>query len=318
MYQALEKEFKDKVCPVAVVIPARNRPDLLEECLSSLAKQDFPLNECEILVCDDGSTEDLQPIVDKFNKSIPNLRLLKQQPKGPAAARNMGFRSSMAEIFVCVDSDIICKKEFLRQIIRALESNSNWVAAQGTVLPKGDIDSILFDAPRGDGHAYLSGASAYRAEVLRNVGGFDESFPLPACEDADLAARLLKIGNYGYVPEATVYHPVRRVTVRTHWRWRRHWKYEMILAKRYGFLAFPGNPAGRFPRLRVGLAAVITLPGGRLIEGIKYMRRKPSEGILACLYALFDVFCGLWALPTILFSVVPPQRNYLLSDSSNT
>jgi hypothetical protein len=133
-----------------------------------------------------------------------------------------------------------------------------------------------------------------------------------------LAARLLKLGEYGYVPQAVAYHPVRRVTLRTHWRWRRHWKYEMILAKRYGFLSFPGHPAGPFPRLRVALAAIVTLPAGRFIEGVKYIRHKPSEGMLACLYALFDVICGLWALPSILFSSVPPRRNYLSTDKNVT
>jgi hypothetical protein len=85
----------------------------------------------------------------------------------------------------------------------------------------------------------------------------------------------------------------------------------MILAKRYGFLSFPGRPAGPFPRLRVALAAVVTLPAGRLIEGVKYIRYKPSDGMLACLYALFDVLCGIWALPEILFGCVPARRNYI-------
>jgi hypothetical protein len=91
----------------------------------------------------------------------------------------------------------------------------------------------------------------------------------------------------------------------------------MIVAKRYGFLAFPGKDAGRFPRLRVALAAVVTQPGGRFNEGIRYMRKNFFEGLLACLYALFDVFCGLMALPTILFSVVPPRRNYLFDKISH-
>ncbi len=316
MHQAFEIESKPKQYHVAVVIPARDRPDLLEECLSSLAKQDFPLQECEILICDDGSTWDLQPGINKFVQSIPHLRTLKQKAKGPAAARNLGFRSSKADIFVCVDSDIICEKDFLRRIIRALEFNLNWVAAQGRVLPKGNIDSLLFDAPRSDGHAYLSGATAYRADALIRAGGFDEMFPFPACEDAELAARLLQFGEYGYVHEAVVYHPSRPVTFRTHWQWGKFWRYVTTLAVRYGFLAFPGRNAGRLPRFRVAMAALLTQPGGRLLEACKYTKRNFREGILASLYALFDVICGLSALPAILFSTVPPRRNYLEEKTS--
>jgi GT2 family glycosyltransferase len=153
---------------------------------------------------------------------------------------------------------------------------------------------------------------------LKRVGGFDEEFLLPACEDADLAARLIQFGKYGYAPEAVAYHPVRRVSLGTHWRWRKHWRYEMILAKRYGFLSFPGHPSGPYPRLRVALAAIVTLPGGRFLEGVKEMLQNPRDGILACLYALFDVFCGIWALPCILLGSVPPQRNYLANRKPDT
>jgi hypothetical protein len=41
------------------------------------------------------------------------------------------------------------------------------------------------------------------------------------------------------------------------------------------------------------------------------MKRNSREGALASLYALFDVICGLFALPAIFFSIVPPRRNYL-------
>ena len=85
----------------------------------------------------------------------------------------------------------------------------------------------------------------------------------------------------------------------------------MILAKRYGFLGFQGKSVGRFPRLRVAVAAVLTLPGGRFIQAARYIRRNALDGTRGIFYALFDVFCGLSALPTILFGTVPPRRNYL-------
>jgi len=298
---------------IAVVIPVRNRLDRLEQCLDSLKDQVFPKGRWEVLICDDGSTDEMAEVVARFNSILPNLRLLRQSPRGPAAARNLGLRSSSAGIFVCLDSDVVCAPDFLSRIIYALKMNPDWVAAEATVLPGSEQSSILWDAPESRGGAFLSAASAYRAEALRLAGGFDEEFKLPACEDADLAGRITNLGKYGYVPGAVVHHPVRRVSLGTHWRWRRHWKYEMFLAKRHGFLSFPGNPIGPFPRLRVAWAAVVTLPAGRFIEGVQCIRYQPRDGLLACLYALFDVFCGLCAVPTIFFSRVPPRRNYLTS-----
>ena len=299
---------------VAVVIPVRNRSGFLKDCLNSLVLQDFPIRQCEVIVCDDHSEEDLEPVIEMFRSHLPKLKLFRQQEhRGPAAARNMGFRSSMADIFVCVDSDIICHPQYLTELIKALEVNPKWVSAEATITPIGGSVSPLWDAPVGEGKAYLSSASAYRAEALRKAGGFDEIFPF-YCEDAELAARLLLLGEYGYVSKSIAYHPRRRVTLRTHWNWRSTWKYVMILAKRHGCLAFPGRPAGRFPRIRVAVAAVNTLPLGRFIEACKHMKRNFREGMIAGLYAIFDVICGLTALPAIFFSTVPPRRNYL--DSS--
>lgn len=308
---------QSRTMSVALVIPARNRPDLLEKCLESLACQALPEGVSEILVCDDGSSEDLATVVGRFGARLPNIRLVRQRPKGPAAARNLGFRSSEADVFVCVDSDVICAEGFVEKLVHALWCNQDWVAAEGSVVPVGD-KGFFFDAPVNHGGTYGTGASAYRRSALHEVGGLDETFPFAACEDAELAGRLLRLGRYGYVPEAIVYHPTRRVTWRMQWRARKYWRYVMILAKRYGFLAFPGRPAGPLPRLRVALAAVVTLPGGRLLKALKHAAANPKEGLLACGSAILDVLCGLAALPEILFAPVPGRKNYLAGRKDNS
>lgn len=304
---------------VTIVVPIRNCPNLLEQCLSYLASQDFGFKDFEVLVCDDGSTEGLWSVVGNFKGDIPNIRLLRQTPKGPGGARNLGIRESTAPIIIFLDSDVLPDRALVGELVTALNQNPGWMGAEACIRPIGGEESPLWDGPVcHNGGRYHTAAIAYRREPLIEGGGFDETFKLPACEDVELAVRVLAQGPIGYVPEAVAYHPLRRVTLRTHWNWRRHWKYEMILAKRYGFLSFPGHPTGPFPRLRVALAAAVTLPAGRFIEGVKSIRYRPSDGMLACLYALFDVFFGFWALPSILFSRVPPRRNYLSTDKDVT
>ncbi len=298
------------------MIPVRDRADLLGQCLSALLMQDFPLEECEIIVCDDGSREDLRPVITLHQNRRLDIRLLcLEERKGPAAARNLGIRACRAPIVVCVDSDVICDREFLKHTVGALEEHTGWVAAEGAVLPASGSLSILDDAPSNcKGGTYPSGASAYRVEAIVKVGGFDEEFLLPACEDVELAARLLTVGDFGWVPDAKARHPIRRITARTHWMWRRHWKYEMILAKRYGFLSFPGRDAGRFPRVRVAIAAVLNLPAGRALQSLTEPGQKFSDRSRALLYAILDVFCGLCALPEVLFGAVPRRANYLTEE----
>lgn len=311
-------EVSSNGAQVAVIIPVRNRSDFLRDCLNSLVTQDFPIRQCEVIVCDDHSEEDLEPVIEVFRPHLPKLKLLRQQEhRGPGAARNMGFRSSSAGMFVCLDSDIVCNPYFLKELLETLKANPHWVAAEAALIPNQDQPSPLWDAPVCDhGGRYHTAAIAYRRDALFSVGGFDETFKLAACEDVDLAAKLFKEGVIGFASEAKALHPLRKVTLLTHWQWRRSWKYITILAKRYGFLAFPGRQAGRFPRIRVAVAAVITQPLGRFIEAFKHMKRNFREGIIAGLYALFDVIFGLTALPAIFFSTVPPRRNYLEGKTS--
>ncbi len=294
-----------------VVVPVRNRPELLCRTLATLVEQDLQPSSYEIIVCDDGSADDIATAVGKVRTAV-RIRLVSQPPRGPAAARNLGVRASLAPIVVFIDSDVIVDRSALRCLLGGLNANPHWQGAEACLVPTGGGAGPLWDAPSSVcGGGYHTAAIAYRREVLAAVGGFDESFTLPACEDVELASRVLARGPIGFVPQARVYHPRRKVTAAAHWRWRRHWRYEAILAVRYGILAFPGKPCGPFPRLRVACAAVLTLPGGRLLNAIRAMPVDPEQAVRAASYAVFDILCGLVALPAILFAPVPERSNHL-------
>ncbi len=301
---------------VSVVIPVHNRLELLEGSLSALASQDYPREAFEVLICDDGSAEDLRPVVGKFQNLLNHLRWIRHSNKGPAAARNLGIRESVAPSIVFLDSDILPDPGLIRVLSQALNENPEWMGAEAKLESIGE-EGPLWEGPTClQGGRYHTAAIAYRREALIMAGGFDETFKLPACEDVDLAARILAKGPIHFVPDAVARHPRRRITWKTHWGWRHHWKYMMILAKRYGFLGFPEVPAGRFPRLRVAWAAVATLPAGRFIKTWKTFGRNPKESLIALFQAIFDVLCGLWALPDIFCQPVPDRADHFSRDSN--
>ena len=85
--------------------------------------------------------------------------------------------------------------------------------------PIGGSAGPLWDAPVCEnGGVFLTAAIAYRRDLLLKVGGLDESFLRAACEDVDLAARLLPYGQIGFVPAAKVQHPRRRKTFAMYWK----------------------------------------------------------------------------------------------------
>lgn len=305
-------ESKENGLQASVVVPVKNRGALLRKCLTSLVSQHIDPNAFEVLVCDDGSAEDLTPIVEEFGPGPPSVRLLKQPASGPAAARNMGFRSSKAPIWICLDSDMTCDPSFVRVLLEVLEQRTEWVAAEGRVVLQGGNDSGLWDAPTNDGGVWLCGATAYRPEAMRLAGGFDETFTLPAGEDFELGIRLQELGTFGWCPEAISYHPRRRVSLKTFWAWRHFWRPVVIIALRYGYIGVPKyGKRTASPRLRTAFCATATLPGGRLLKAVKKIPTDPRAGMLGIGYALFDVLCGFCALPDVFLCKCPERKKYL-------
>lgn len=302
----------------SVVIPVYNRTDLLRETIIGLTKQTLPAASFEVLICDDGSTQPLDEVVSSFAHLLPLIRHLKQPNQGPAAARNLGIAHAASEVVVFLDSDVVPGERVLEGLTAALAAHPEWQGAEARLQPTGGDESFGWDAPRSDngGHYHTAGI-AYRRSVLVKVGGLDENFSRAACEDVELAVQVLPHGPIGFVPEAVVYHPRRRRTVAACWRGRKNWRYVQMLARRYGFLAWPGNKTS-FPRLRTALCAVATLPAGKSLEALKRFPRSPIDSLRGLTLAFVDWLGGLSMLPVILFAPLPPRRSRLIDAAVNS
>lgn len=309
---------KESAMPrISVVIPVYNRADLLRAVLLSLEGQTMPNSDFEILVCDDGSTEDLGNTIQPFEAGSLNVRHLRQQNRGPAAARNLGIANASAELVLFVDSDVVLGDKFVESMADAFIENPDWIGSEARLIPIEGDESPNWDAPRSTGGHYHTAGLAIRRDLLLEVGGMDENYCRAACEDVELATRVLKFGEIGFVGKAEVFHPRRYRTIATCWRSRLNWRYVMYLASTYGFLAWPSNPT-RFPRLRTAVSAVITLPMGKALRSLRYALVHPASGLRATLLAVVDGLGGMVMVPTILFSKVPSMKSALLREKSAT
>jgi GT2 family glycosyltransferase len=295
----------------SVVIPVFNRSDLLRAVLDGLTRQTISPREFEVLVCDDGSTEYLDLTIASFADSLPRLRHLKQSNQGPAAARNLGIIHAESDVIVFLDSDVVPGDLVVEGLINGLAAHSDWQGAEAKLQPIGGQDSFGWDAPRSDngGHYHTAGI-AYRKSVLEEIGGLDENFSRAACEDVELAYRVLQRGPIGFVPDAVVYHPRRRRTAASCWKARKNWRYVQLLACRHGFLGWPGNTTSR-PRLRTAVCAAVTLPVGRFSEALRRLPRAPLDALRGLSLAFVDWIGGVTMLPTILLAPAPPHRSQI-------
>jgi glycosyltransferase involved in cell wall biosynthesis len=190
---------------VSVIIPAYNRPAFLREALESVAAQTF--RDLEVIVIDDGSTEDLAPVVQAHAKFA---RLIRQEHGGPAVARNNGLRNATADIIAFLDSDDLWLPHKLERFMTAMQRQPQTRIFYGPMIameehgglvdgrtkPRhaGDITQPLFKSCFVDIPTVVC-----RKEVLTAAGGFDES--LSVCEDYDLWLRVSLTDKFGFIEE---------------------------------------------------------------------------------------------------------------------
>jgi len=287
----------------SVIIPVHNRKPELQACLSALAAQDFPLNQFEVIVCDDGSTEDFSEVLDEARQRQLQIRYVRQLNKGPAAARNLGIKHAKAEIVAMTDSDTLPDVSWLRKLIEALDADPNAVGVEGRVF----ADNPAEFAPLGEGPenqsggVYLTCNMAYRRKVLFDIGGFDETFLFPAYEDVELAARAIQRGKILWQPAAVITHPQRPLTLKTVWKKLKHWEFVLRMGYRYGYFGWPRYPT-KWPKLYLIGLSVVALPLSKWKQAASCLTTHPVAAAKLLLFGLVESLGALLlVVPKVIF-----------------
>lgn len=107
---------------LSIIIPVYNVYDYLEDTLSSVFHQDLPLNDYEVIVVNDGSTDSSEEIILKYKKQYFNLIYINQENQGVSVARNAGINIARGNYITFVDSDDSIYENTLKTIINRLET----------------------------------------------------------------------------------------------------------------------------------------------------------------------------------------------------
>jgi cellulose synthase/poly-beta-1,6-N-acetylglucosamine synthase-like glycosyltransferase len=192
---------------VSIVVPTYNAEGTIGPLLESLTQLDYP--DYEVIIVNDGSRDKTREIVTRYP-----VRLIDQPNRGASAARDAGLRASSREIVAYVDSDVTVTRDWLRKIVQVFSDPTVGAATGKTVFLRDEratswlrsLDIERRNAGRKTFTRLANGPnSAFRRELLLNVGGFDPSWF--HAEDTEVSYRIWIQGyRIRYVPEAIVHH----------------------------------------------------------------------------------------------------------------
>jgi len=188
---------------LSVVIPTFNKRALLERTLAALRQQELPGQEWEIVVVDDGSTDDTASLLAALDgDGDPQLQVVRPERNvGRAAARNLGGNAARGTWILFLDDDILPPPGLLAAHLELLAPNPGLGTIGHAVTDPGLIDAPHFHYLDSRGVAKLGpGVAPARYFVTQNAavprqafvaaGGFDERFAAYGFEDMELAFRL--------------------------------------------------------------------------------------------------------------------------------
>ncbi|MFZ5800394.1 MAG: glycosyltransferase family 2 protein [Candidatus Omnitrophota bacterium] len=212
---------------ISVIIPAFNRRERLKLCIDSLLEQSLGRDKYEIIVVDDGSTDGTAVLLQEYVKRR-QIVYMRQEHRGPAAARNIGIFKANGDAFFFTGDDMIADRQLLETHYRELEGAPEDTAILGLVVWHPEISATPFMrfleqgtqfnfVNLSDNHfvnyGYFATANvSLRKTLIAKTGGFDEEFLYPCVEDVEFAWRLGKAGmRLKHIKAAKVfhYHPTR-------------------------------------------------------------------------------------------------------------
>ena len=222
---------------ISVVVPTFHKEALLKKCLNALNEQCFNKQEFEVIVVSDGPDDDTKQLLQEyFRESDLVLRyFFLEKKKGPAAARNLGWKRAKGYLVAFTGDDCIPDTDWLHDLWSAYKGEA-LVAFSGTVKVPVPVKPTDYEVNLAgiEAESFVSANCCCTKKALELTGGYDEMFSKSWREDSDLEFRLLqhkvpviKLAN------AIVIHPVPKAPWGVSITEQKKGMYDALLYKKY-------------------------------------------------------------------------------------
>lgn len=201
-------EFK-----ISVIIPTKDRPEMLPRSVASIWSQ--TVLPQEIIIINDASTVDYERVIEKLQKDSP-LPIVYQrieQSNGPSNTRNTGVNLARGDILMFLDDDDVWLPHKIANQLQIFQQNSEIGLVYAARQAVDETGNLLFQiAPKFAGNIYremlqknhvgITSSVAVKRDLFLQAGGFDVEIPVR--EDYELWLRLSQVTAIAFDPEATV------------------------------------------------------------------------------------------------------------------
>jgi glycosyltransferase involved in cell wall biosynthesis len=225
---------------VSVIVPAHNAEGTIDRCLGALVHQTVPRESYEVIVVDDGSSDDTRARV----RNHDGVRLLTQDHAGPAVARNLGVKHTQGDIVLFTDSDCEPSEDWIEHMVAPFH-DGDIAGVKGAYLTRQrEIMARFVQVEYEDKYDRMvqekyidfvdTYAAGYRRDVFVDNGGFDTAFPVASVEDQEFSFRLARQGyRMVFVAGAQVYHWGHPRNLCTYWQRKFRIGYWKVLVARW-------------------------------------------------------------------------------------
>jgi glycosyltransferase involved in cell wall biosynthesis len=221
---------------VSVIIPTYNRSTMLRETVETFLQQDYPWDRWELILVDNGSTDNTWDVIRDLERRDDHVRSLRENRKGAHFARNSGALIAAGQILYFTDDDMLAEPSLLREIVKGFEPDQKIASVTGKVLPRWDTEPpvwvlehcrnqllslldlgeslIIADEDPG----VFSCHQAVKKDVFMQAGGFNPDTNADVFTGDNETGLNIKIRDLGYrfayVGAAVTHHmiPAKRMT----------------------------------------------------------------------------------------------------------
>ena len=206
---------------VSVVIPAYNDSDGIALTLESVTNQTYPVDDYEIVVADNGSTDGTRDVVRSYVERYPELVTLvvEDEIQSPAGARNRGIERASGSVLAFLDADMTVDETWLELVVESLlDDGHDYIGypvklyapdGRETITTMADKQFVFtMEKYMEQSQFTVAGCLAIRKAVIDAVGPFDTQLPYGA--DKEFGKRVYAAGfDQHFESSIVVYHPAR-------------------------------------------------------------------------------------------------------------